>query len=332
MTVAARLDAAIEFLAREQRPNGELPTYKTRGSALREAPELESTPFATTYVLHSLSYLDDSAVGALTGPALDFLEAEMEPHGVWRYWPPGHPRHDVIPPDLDDTCCVSAVLRRFGRSVPDNEELVLANRNRRGLFYTWLVPRPAFTRSRPWWSVACRQAPVTPGRLAFWRLTAASPWDVDGVVNANVLHHLGGRPEARRVAAYLAGVLAAGRAASCDKWYHDECAFLYAVSRAYASGVTALEPMCEPLAVHAERALDGHLAPAEVALAACTLLNLDRRGDALDRAVERLGASQSDSGGWPAFGLWRDGTFVYGSEALTTGLAVEAIARVSATS
>jgi hypothetical protein len=335
MKLASRLDAALAFLATEQRPNGEFPTYKARDVALSEEPTFDATPFATAYVLHSLSYADDPAVNALTGPALDFLEAEMEPHGVWRYWTSTHPQHDVIPPDLDDTCCAAAVLRRFGRPAPDNDELLLANRDRRGLFYTWIVPRPAVTRSRGWWGVALRNAPLTHGRLNFWRLTEAWPWDVDGVVNANVLLLLGDRPEATPVVAHLATALEDGRAASCDKWHRNECAFLYAVSRAYASGVTALEAMREPLAAHAEKALEGELAPAEVALAACTLLNLGRCGDALDRAAERLAASQAETGAWPGFALYWGGpkrVYGWGSEALTTGLAIEALARVSATS
>ena len=88
------------------------------------------------------------------------------------------------------------------------------------------------------------------------------------------------------------------------------------------------------LAEHAEAALDGELVPAQVALAACTLLNVDRRGDALDRAVELLGDSRmrpAQAGLRPVRGR-PERVYCWGSEALTMGLAIEAIARASATS
>ena len=329
---SSRLESALAFLAAEQRQNGEFPTFMARDPSLIRERRFDSTPFATTYVLHALSYVEEAGIQALTARGLDFLEAEMERHGVWRYWTSQNPQHDSIPPDLDDTCCASAVLRRFGRSVPENEELILANRNPSGLFYTWLLPRPGRRRPRGYWSVALRGAPITYRRLSFWRLTEARPWDVDCVVNANVLHHLGARPEARPVVDFLARALASGRAGSCDKWHLSACAFYYAVSRASAGGVEALEPLAEPLAAAAETALarDGELAAAEVALAACALLNLGRRGDALAAAVERLAQLQRADGAWPGFALYWGGPkrrIGWGSEALTTALCVEVLAR-----
>jgi hypothetical protein len=212
LTRGADLDAALAFLKTQQRSNGEFPTFKARDSALVHERRFDSTPFATTYVLHAMSYLDRADVRELTSPALDFLETEMEAHGVWRYWTAGHPQHGFIPPDLDDTCCVSAALARHGRSVPDNREVILANRNRAGLFYTWLVPRPARSRSRAYWSVTLRHAPISRQRLNFWRLTEARPWDVDCVVNANVLLHLGDGEAAGPVVDFLARALAENRA------------------------------------------------------------------------------------------------------------------------
>jgi hypothetical protein len=329
--VSACLDAALAFLGSTQLASGEFPTFKARDPGLVEDRVFDSTPFATTYILHSLGFVDRPRAREMVQGGLNFLEAEMEPHGVWRYWSSIHPRHRSIPPDLDDTCCASFVMRRFDRQTPPNAELVLANRDRSGLFYTWLIPRPIRTRSRAWWSVTLRQVPISPQRLMFWYVTNARPGDVDCVVNANVLACLGDRAEARPIVELLSEALREGRAGSCDKWHSNACAFYYAVARAYASGVTALAPLCEPLAVQAEATLAAvsDLAAAEVALAACALLSLGRRSRTLEEMIRRLATDQREDGSWPAYPLYHGGPWGWGSEALTTGLCIEALARFS---
>jgi hypothetical protein len=331
--LSARVDAALAFLAREQRADGEFPAFRARDPAIVREREYDSTPFATTYVLHALSHVDHPRVQSLAMPALDFLEAEMESHGVWRYWTSNHPRHDAIPPDLDDTCCASAALLRFGRRIPANQALILANRDRRGLFYTWLVPRLARARPPGYWSLTLRELPINRARLYFWTRTEASPSDIDCVVNANVLHYLGHCSEARPVVEFLRRALEEGRAGGCDKWHRNACAFYYAVSRAYAGGVKALEPLRKPLRVRTEAVLThaAELASAEVALAVCALFNLGHRPANLGAAIGRLVAAQQDDGAWPAFALYWGGrpdrNHCWGSRALTTSLCAEAIAR-----
>jgi hypothetical protein len=331
--LSARVDAALAFLAGQQRADGQFPSFRARDVAIVHEREYDSTYLATTYVLHALSYVDHPRVQKLAAPALDFLAAEMESHGVWRYWTSRHPRHDAIPPDLDDTCCASAALRRFGRPVPANQALILANRDRRGLFYTWILPRPARARPRAYWSVALRQLPIRRPRVYFWTRTDASPSDIDCVVNANVLHYLGDGSEARPVAGFLLRALEEGRAAACDKWHRNACVFYYAVSRACASGVKALESLREPLRVRIEAALTGveQLASAEVALTVCALFNLEHRPANLEAVIGRLVAGQLDDGSWPAFALYSGGpperNDCWGSRALTTSLGIEAIFR-----
>jgi hypothetical protein len=332
-----RIDSGLAYLSREQRPNGEFPTFKARDAALARERRLDGTPFATTYVLHALSHLEQRGVAGLVEGALDFLEDAMEPDGVWRYWTETQPKYGFIPPDLDDTCCASAALRRFGRVPPDNEELIIANRNRDGLFYTWFFPRPSGVRSRRHWTLALRNAPVSRRRLNFWRLTEASPWDVDCVVNANVRHYLGDREEARPVVEYLVRALARGRSGSCDKWHRNAFAFHYAVSRAYAAGVTSLAAIREPLAAHLEAALASRedLAAAEIALGVCASLNLSAPSAAVEAGVAHLADAQGSNGAWPAFALYWGGpkrAYGWGSESLTTGLCLEALARFGARS
>src|SRR5207237_1773965 len=101
--------------------------------------------------------------------------------GLWRHWARDHPQYHPLPPDLDDTSCASAALLRAGRAFPDNRKLLLGNRNRRGLFYRRKLTPAQF-----------RHPLVT---YFFFRRTSAKPFDVDAVVNANVLFYLGAIPE-----------------------------------------------------------------------------------------------------------------------------------------
>ena len=96
----------------------------------------------------------------------------------------------MLPPDLDDTSCVSAVLARNGANGAADRRILLANRNRRGLFYTWIVPRLRWT-SAPHRQIMASQLRLIPALIAFFRSTSASPGDIDAVVNANCLYALG---------------------------------------------------------------------------------------------------------------------------------------------
>ncbi len=43
-----------------------------------------------------------------------FLLAQRDRHGLWRQWTSDHPYFRQLPPDMDDTCCVSAALAGAG--------------------------------------------------------------------------------------------------------------------------------------------------------------------------------------------------------------------------
>jgi hypothetical protein len=295
----------VGYLRRVQLPSGELPVLAS-GTP-------DPSVFPTAVMAHSLSFAP--AADGVRQRALDFLAAEMQPGGVWKHWPRAHPQHAFLLPDLDDTACASAVLSRAGRSIPDNRVLLMKNRNRRGLFRTWLL------RYRH---------PLA--MYAFFTRTSAKPFDADAVVNANVLFYLGAIPE---VVEHLLAVLRENRERYCDKWYDNPFVVWYFFARAL-HGISA--EACELIAAK----LDG-VTPSnalEHALAACTRLYLRRTPDA-----EVLLHMQFPSGAWPAAAVYhggrarnRDGTFgephpdtpYWGSEAWTTAFAVEALARLSA--
>jgi hypothetical protein len=239
----------------------------------------------------------------------------MQPRGLWKHWPRSHPHHRELPPDLDDTSCASAALMQAGRTFPDNRELLLANRNAQGLFYTWKLTAAQFRHPLALW--------------LFFRRTSAKPFDVDAVVNANALHYLGAIPE---VIEYLLRVLREHRESVCDKWHDNPFVVWYFFSRAL-----------HPVAPEAGEIIEKKLAAAtpanalERALAACSLLYWNRAAD-----VDALLELQLESGAWPAAPLYhggrtrrRDGSFAevhpdtprWGSEELTTAFCIEALAR-----
>jgi hypothetical protein len=298
----------IAFLERNQLPSGELRVFASG--------KLDPSIFPTAVAAHSLSFAPDAA--KVRGRALDYLIAEMDGRGLWKHWPREHSHHRQLPPDLDDTSCASAALARAGRTFPDNRGLLLTNRNRRGLFHTWKL------------TLAQWSHPLA--LYFFFRRTSAHPFDVDAVVNANVLFYLGASPETRAVVEHLLTVLRENREVSCDKWYDNPFVVWYFFSRALHDVAPEAGEIIEKkiAATTTSNAL-------EHALAACSLHYWNRKAD-----IRPLLDRQLDSGGWPAAPLYhggrarnRDGTFApphhdtpyWGSEELTTAFCIEALAR-----
>lgn len=330
----AAIGRAVAFLAARQLPSGELPSYRSTDATLQSGREFDSSPFPTALIAYSLGFVGTAAARAVLERAAAFLLAEMEGPGMWRYWTREHPYHSVIPVDLDDVACASYVLRREGVPFPANEALIAANRDRRGLFQTWVVPRWPAPAAPSWWRVALWQWAHPVAAFYFWKLNECERGDVDGVVNANVLLYLGDRPETRAVVPYLAAILRNGDEERCDKWHLNRFTFYYTLARAFHSGVGALGELREEVVarITARARPDGSIGESELdtALAACALLAWGSDVPELERAVEHLLRAQDAEGGWRAVAMYYGGPkkyFGWGSEELTTGFCVEALAR-----
>jgi hypothetical protein len=112
--------------------------------------------------------------------------------------------------------------------------------------------------------------------------------------------------------------------------------FAHAFSRAYREGnVKCLEPGTGRLrdTIVSLQNQDGSWGDdLETAFGALTLLNLDYRGPALDRAIKALLARQSSEGGWALAPAYRGAVqpLNYGARALTTAVVIEVLAKYSA--
>jgi hypothetical protein len=330
--IAASVAAALAFLETTQLPTGEIPVFTTTATA-PETRIPDGSVFPTALAAHSLSFAGEAA-GAILDNACRFLRDEMDANGLWRHWTRDHPFHAQLPPDLDDTSCAAAALAGAGRLDVDNRALLLANRDRRGLFRTWFIPRLAWTGAASMRAML-PQLRHASALLLFFRRTSARPGDVDAVVNANALHYLGPFPGHERVVAYLTAILREGAESACDKWYDNPIVVRYFLSRALAR----VAPDARQIVLdRAASALWTN--PLEAALLASTFADWDCRVPA--EIARALLESQLASGGWPPAAVYHGGrkrlaggrfaaphpdTPSWGSEALTAAFAVEALCR-----
>jgi hypothetical protein len=305
------IERGVAFLESAQLPSGEIPietspTPEMTGDGVRD-------PVVFTSALAARALASTSSAASVRSRALDFLQREMEADGLWRYPTHEHPGHDHIPLDVDDTSIAAAALAADGRSFPDNRALLLANRERSGLFRTWIVR---------WW-------PHPRKTYRFFRETTAAIRDVDAVINANVVIYLGLCRETRPVIAHMLAVLRASGEMKSTKWYESRFTVWYFFSHALREIAPEAGEMIVP---RVEAATPPHAL--DLALATSTLQLWNRAPD-----VQPLIDAQRPSGAWPRAGFYHAGLKRvsrnefqptppwWGSEALTTVLAIEALSR-----
>lgn len=341
---AARLDGAISrgltYLTQHQFPNGEFCCYIAADEPMQGWCLTESTVFATMVVASCLLPLAGRPeTEAMLTKATNWLQYQMHHGGVWPVFSDRHPWHALVPYDTDSLAYASALMRdrRIACPRPTNVPLLLANRTPQGLFYTWFLMRLNRQTNRTHWRLTAREVLHPINSFFFWRANECTRADVDMGINTNILYYLGDVQATQPIIAELLRVIAEKREADCDKWYRNPFTIYYLLSRVYRQGVTKLEPA---RATIIERILatarpDGQLGKSifDTALAATTLLNLGCPGLALDRAIDFLLQSQSAPGEWPRWLFYYGGPKLlqgWGSEELTTGFCLEALARYRA--
>jgi hypothetical protein len=310
--LADSIAKAANFLDEKQLYNGEFRSYRADNEALQGSDlQVDSSIFVASCILYSLSFLDTPAFTTMRRSAFRFLAEQMRPPGIWQYFASGYAIQAEA--DLDDTACASFLLKFIHPDIKAgrNLDIILGNTNEDGLFLTWLRKK-------------------------------GEPNDVDSVVNANVLLYLGDREETKVVSDYLNRIIAGHRESESYYYYLDDIALYYAVSRAHFNGVISLEPTKDYVIpkIEARQRTDGSFGSELLtALAVCSLLNFSCDNHAvLSRGVESLMDTQQRDGSWPRRAYYggplpqRPCNAWYGSEELTTGFCLEALARFQAVS
>ena len=336
-SVAASARRAISYLLASQLPDGEFQTEfcydrrQTEDGHVVEELMFDSSPFVTSIVLDSMQHAKglDPAIEEATRKGVKFLVSEMDPGGLWRYWTRKNPKRGIIPPDLDDTSCISHLLQSQGVSIPKNDWLFYDSRDKRGAFYTWLYKADS---PRKWLLYLKTGGKAFTYTKELWQWTKGD--DVCAVVNANALMYLGETEGTRQAIDYLLKIFSDGTEDKEIVFYAHRMSLYYFASRALAKGVKALSP-AKPAIVQrilAQQRPDGSFGDELLTgLAVCALLNLAERPERLDQAVQYLISTQREDGSWkriPMYGGPPTPT-TFGSADLTTGICLEALARFS---
>jgi hypothetical protein len=305
--IGRAVEKGIAWLESAQLPSGEIPIEISRSPEMSGHCSRQPAVFPAALAARVLSITPSAE--RVRSRALDFLEREMSPDGLWRHPSTDLPEHYDTPLDLDDTSIASTALAAAGRRFPDNRPLLLAYREPSGLFRTWIVR---------WWRYPLRT-------YRFFRHTAEMD-DVDAVINANVVIYLGVCEETRPAIEHMLAVLRANREMMSTIWYGSRFTVWYFFSHALHEIAPEAGEMIVPRIENTTP-----VNALELALATSTLLLWNRVPD-----VGRLIEAQLPSGAWPRAGFYHMGRRRdesqpkppwWGSEALTTVFAVEALTR-----
>lgn len=328
---------AISYLHDHQMPNGEFCSYLSGDDPMQGWVLPIGSIFPTALICHSLLFAkDDPKAEAMLAKSTTFLHYQIGRGATWNYFANHHPLRAICPQDVDDTVYVSAFLltRNVGFDRSANTKLILANRNKKGLLYTWFAFRWGLNRHYMYWRLSATALKNPLRTIGFWRTTEATLNDIDAVVNANTLYYLGDIPEMQPVIAYLIQIIASRREDDCDTWYRNPFSVYYFISRCYYVGIQKLEPVVGSIVerILSKCGADGRIGVSvlDTALAACTLMNLGYNGPALANAISYLIAHQQERGGWARWLVYYGGPKKlagYGSEEMVTGFCVEALVR-----
>ena len=300
---------ATEFLYHDQLPCGGFPNYISSNMKMEKDSRFESCIFSSTIIAYCLGFTRNEKAALMVKRVMEFLINEMIYPGMWRYW--SSESSSSIIPDIDDTCCASFLLKNAhpylstGKNIP----IILNNRNKDGLFYTWINLFPHIEDQN----------------------------DIDSVVNSNVVFYLGEREETKNTIEFLNKIISENEEEDTYWYYLNNLSLYYMISRAYFNGVESLYQSAYSVIhkVTSKQQNDGSFGDElGTALAVSTLLNFDFNDlSVLMKGIDFLLDTQSDNGMWKKSAFYAGPRYPishsvwFGAEVLTTALCVETLAR-----
>jgi len=333
------INLGINYLHSHQLPNGEFLCYMSGDDAMQGWNLPESCIFFSAIIGNCLLSLKKwDKVDQILFNTANFLKYQMDRGGTWNHYTILHRFRNLLPQDIDDTACVSSFLKsmKFDFPMERNQQLILDNRRCDGLFYTWIIFRFQPNPNILYWYYALKELKYLFKSLIFWHTVAVdatmSRYDVDTVVNANILYYLGKRKETQSIILHLINVIKENNESNCDKTYRNPLIVYYFISRNVYQGISELQ-VIKPhmvtriLSMYQKNGSFGesHL---ETASAVCSLIYLNYQGPEIAKGIKYLMETQLENGNWKRWAFYYGGPkrlVCFGSEELTTAFCLEAL-------
>lgn len=334
--VNSSIEAGINYLYDHQLPNGEFLVYMAGDEEMQGWTSPESSVFPSSLIGSSLLFLHEyDKVNEILHKAADFLQNQMGFGGTWNHFTRSHKLRSICPQDVDDTACVSKFLLEMGRKIPQkkNRELILDNRRKDGLFYTWFTFRWKTNRNKRYWYLVSNELKHFFKSLVFWHRFECTRYDVDAIVNSNVLYYLGKMPETKPVISFLINIIEEEKETDSDKWYRNPFTVYYFISRNYTAGISEFEKIRSLIInrikknAHQEGRIGSSVLDTALAVSSLADFGSDNI-EMMDKAIEYINAKQNSNGSWDRHLFYYGGPKKitgFGSEELTTAFCLESL-------
>jgi len=333
LAMSQSIEKGIEFLLSSQHSDGYMPSFMADDRDLRINRSEDRSVFISQHVMASLLRVENDKAKQIVQQILKFLLSDCWYGGLWKFWTKDHAGRYAIPLDTDDTACVAHLIEQMHLPVSSlTRRILLGNRDKNGLFRTWILPRFSHLFQPRHWLILARMRAHPLQLHAFFSAGGANAGDVDAVVNANAVLLFGENADTREAINWIHAIVLNGEEASFDRFYQSRLALYYALLRCWKNGCKAFDSLHELIVQRIQECLndtDGSNQNAlEVALSVIILCAWAPDAEELEDSIQFLLQSQQDDGHWPARVLFygnSECTICWGSEQLTTGFCVEAL-------
>ena len=303
------IQRGVLFLEQAQLPSGEFSDsicLVERPTGNIESCVPDSTPFVSSFVIHSLATIDEMSVLEMRNKSLSFILENKREGYIWGYWSYRASKYNTQDNDIDDTSVALVAMKEMGMDV-ETQWFLLNNTDPEGLFYTWFSEKNQEN-------------------------------DIDCVVNANVLFYFALENYTdEKVCNYLKKIVEEQTFPNCSVYYPSGYAFTYALTRTYSDGhqncLEEIVPDLKDYLIKRQKSDGSFGDELETALATASLLNLNYTGPETSRAINHIIKTQQEDGGWPLRIFYSNVNQAgpdwigFGSRELTTAISLEALSK-----